>query len=270
MRNIEELNRSLKLYRDSLGQERLKVKESARLAVKEGQIRVLFWMPEEYVLVVNVEEEGLVHGIPLTVWVDLTTVPTKLYIKDKVFAPLPFIVYLRKGILEEESVPIAVVKEETVEKLLKAVEKSPTWSAIRQKREFLKLVWQRYQELTIGSILYTHIQREEKVKKEKQKAIIVSFLTSLYERHYQELQAYQRAAKTNALKGNNWLGVVEEGKAFIYLPQEYEGKRIRIKLFDSVIYEGEGTSKLIIENLPTELKSYEYLKEYLHVEILGD
>ncbi len=43
MLNKEELKMSLKLYKDSLGPERYKVKPSARVPVEVGQIRVLFW-----------------------------------------------------------------------------------------------------------------------------------------------------------------------------------------------------------------------------------
>jgi len=160
MLNKEEM--SLKLYKDSLGSERLKVKESARVPVQVGQIRVLFWMPEEYVLIFNIEDEGLVHAVPLTEWVTLTTCSIRIHIRHYTFAPLPFIVYLRKELLEQESYPIAIVRQETIEKVLKDVDRSPTWSAIKPKREFLKLVWKRYEDITFSSLFYTHIQREGK------------------------------------------------------------------------------------------------------------
>ena len=161
MRNIEELKMSLKLYKESLGEERLKVKEDKRQPVEIGQVRVLFWMPNEYVLIYHIEDEGLVHAVPLTVWVSLTTCSLRLHIKDRIFAPLPFVVYLRKEILEQESYPIAMVRQETIEKVLRAVDRSPTWSAIKPKREFLKLVWKRYEDITLSSLFYTHIQREK-------------------------------------------------------------------------------------------------------------
>jgi len=161
--NKEELKASLKLYKESLGKERLKVKEDKRQSVEIGQIRVFFWMPNEYVLIYHIEDEGLVHAVPLTVWVSLTTCSLRLHIKDRIFAPLPFVVYLRKEILEQESYPIAMVSQETIEKVLRAVDRSPTWSAIKPKREFLKLVWKRYEDITLSSLFYTHIQRERKI-----------------------------------------------------------------------------------------------------------
>jgi len=276
MVDLEELKISLRMYKSSLGDEKLKVKEDKRVSVAVGQVRVLFWMPEEYVLIFHIEEEGLVHAVPLTIWTDLTTTSLRIHLISsldktrKILAPLPFYAYLRKEVLEEESFPIYIVRQDTIEKVLKEVERAPTWSSIKPKREFIKLVWKRYSELTLGSILATHIQRELQAEEEEQKAIIISYPVFLYQKHYNILQAYQRAASTNALKGENWLGVAEENKIVIYLPQECEEKRIKVKLFDSVIYEGKGADKLIIENLPKELKSHEYLEEHLHVEVLED
>ena len=167
MINKEELKMSLKLYKDSLGPDRYKVKPEKRVPVAVGQIRVLFWMPNEYVLVYHIEDEGLVHAVPLTVWVSLTTCSTKIYLPEyvegfpKIYAPLPFHVYIRKEILEEEGVPVYIVRPDTIEKVLRDVETSPTWSAIKPIREFLKLVWKRYEDLTLSSLFYTHTLREK-------------------------------------------------------------------------------------------------------------
>jgi hypothetical protein len=267
MLDIKELKASLKFYKDSLGTERLKVKESARIPVQVGQIRVLFWMPEEYVLIFHIEDEGLVHAVPLTVWVSLTTCSLRLHIKNRIFAPLPFVVYIRKEILEQESYPIAVVRQETIEKVLRAVHRSPTWSAIKPIRDFLKLVWKRYEDITLSSLFYTHILREG--KEETIKGLVIQLLPYVVQKYIHQLQAYQRAAQTKALKGKNWFGVVEEGKVVIYLPEEYEDKKVRIKFFEDVIYEGTASTKVVLEDLP-DLPSHEYLEEDLHVEVLGD
>ena len=168
MLNKEELKMALKLYKDSLGPERYKVKESARVPVQVGQIRVLFWMPNEYVLVYHIEESGLVHAVPLTVWVSLTTCSIKIHLPEyvvgfpKLYAPLPFHVYIRREILEEEGVPVYIVRPDTIEKVLRDVDRSPTWSAIKPIRDFLKLVWKRYEDITLSSLFYTHSLREKK------------------------------------------------------------------------------------------------------------
>ncbi len=157
----EQLKASLRNYKKALGDERLKVRADRRVSPEVGQIRVLFWMPEEYVLVFHVEDDGLVHAVPLTEWVSLTTCSLRLHVRHYTWAPLPFVVYLRKEVLEEESYPIALVRPETIEKVLRSVERSPTWSAWRPKREFLKLVWKRYEGLTLASLFYTHDLREK-------------------------------------------------------------------------------------------------------------
>ncbi|MFZ8788036.1 MAG: hypothetical protein ACO2O3_21625, partial [Thermocrinis sp.] len=64
---MEQLKMSLKLYKDSLGDEVLTVREEMRTSPKVGEVRVVFLMPEEYVLITHVEEDGLVHAVPLTV-----------------------------------------------------------------------------------------------------------------------------------------------------------------------------------------------------------
>jgi hypothetical protein len=168
MLNKEELKMSLKLYKDSLGSERYKVKPEKRVPVEVGQLRNLFWSPNEYVLVYHIEEDGLVHAVPLTVWVSLTTCSTKIYLPEyvkgfpKLYAPLPFHVYIRREILEEEGIPVYKIKPENIEKVLRNVDRSPTWSAIKPIRDFLKLVWKRYEDLTLSSLFYTHGLREGK------------------------------------------------------------------------------------------------------------
>ena len=163
----EQLRFSLKLYKDSLGPERYKVKPEKRVPVEVGQIRNLFWMPNEYVLVYHIEKDGLVHAVPLTVWVSLTTCSIKIHLPEyvegfpKLYAPLPFHVYIRREILEEEGVPVYIVRPDTIEKVLRDVDRSPTWSAIKPIRDFLKLVWKRYEDLTLSSLFYTHSLREK-------------------------------------------------------------------------------------------------------------
>jgi len=166
MLNKEELKMSLKLYKDSLGTERYKVKQSARVPVEVGQIRNLFWSPNEYILVYHIEDDGLVHAVPLTEWVSLTTCSIKIHLPEyvkgfpKLYTPLPFHVYIRREILEEEGIPVYKIKPENIEKVLRDVDRSPTWSAIKPIRDFLKLVWKRYEDLTLSSLFYTHHIKE--------------------------------------------------------------------------------------------------------------
>jgi hypothetical protein len=161
MMDMQELKTSLKNYKKALGPERLKVRADKRVSPEVGQIRVFFWMPNEYVLIYHVEDEGLVHAVPLTEWVSLTTCSLRVHVRNYTWAPLPFLVYLRKEVVEEESYPLALVRPETIEKVLRAVDRSPTWSAWRPVREFLRLNWKRWEGLTLGSLFYTHDLREK-------------------------------------------------------------------------------------------------------------
>jgi hypothetical protein len=157
----EELKASLKNYKEALGPERLKVRADRRVSPEVGQIRVFFWSPNEYVLVFKVEDDGLVHAVPLTEWVSLTTCSLRVHVRNYTWAPLPFIVYLRREVVEEESYPLALVRPETVQAVLRSVDRSPTWSAWRPVREFLRLNWKRWEELTLGSLFHTHDLREK-------------------------------------------------------------------------------------------------------------
>ena len=156
-----EKEKLLKLYKSLVSNEKFKVKEEKRVPVEVGQVRVLFWVPEEYVLVYDVEESGLVHAVPLTIWTDLTTTSLRIRLRSsldnsqKTLAPLPFYVYLRREVLEQESLPIYIVREDTVEKVLRALERAPVRTAIKPSWRFIKLVWRRYYDLMIASILYT-------------------------------------------------------------------------------------------------------------------
>jgi len=161
VRNMEELKASLKNYKEALGPERLKVRADRRVSPEVGHLRVFFWMPNEFVLVFKVEDEGLIHAVPLTEWVSLTTCSLRVHVGPYTLAPLPFHVYLRKEVVEEESYPLALVRPETIEAVLRSVERSPTWSAWRPVREFLRLNWKRWEELTLGSLFYTHDLREK-------------------------------------------------------------------------------------------------------------
>ncbi len=161
--NLEDLKFSLKLYKDSLGDEMLKVKKEAQVPPAFGQIRLLFWMPEEYFLIYHIEDSGLVHVVPMTSWVRLSTVPLRVVIDERgtELKPLPFYAYLREELVLNHSYPLTTATEAVVKAVIRAVEHSPTWSALRPKREFLKLVWKRWEKLTLSSLFHTHDLREK-------------------------------------------------------------------------------------------------------------
>jgi uncharacterized pyridoxamine 5'-phosphate oxidase family protein len=79
------------------------------------------------------------------------------------------------------------------------------------------------------------------------------------------------AAEKNVFKGKNYFAIIERkdssAQLMLYLPQEYIGKRVVIKLRGEIIFEGEiFTDKLLIENFPVYL-DYSFIEEDLNVEI---
>jgi hypothetical protein len=99
--------------------------------------------------------------VPLTEFVSLTPSNLRIYIRELTLAPLPYFVYLNREVLEKISLPIAIVRQETIEKVVEEVEKMPHTSNLKPVDEFVRLVWKRYEQLTIASLLYNVIKQEE-------------------------------------------------------------------------------------------------------------
>ncbi len=136
-------------------------KREKQRPIEPYQIRKLLTRPYEYALIYHIEDTGLVHAVPLTTFTSLTPSILRLYIKDLTLAPVPFHIYIVKEALEKISVPIAIVRPETVEKVIEDVEKTPYTSNLRPINEFIKLVWRKYEKLTVASLLYNAIKQEE-------------------------------------------------------------------------------------------------------------
>jgi len=161
-RTLKRLREELEMYKSQFSKEFHTIEnERKRRSVELYQIRRLLTSPPEYILIYHIEDTGLVHAVPLTEYISLTPSNLRLYVKDLILAPLPFNVYVIKEALERISRPIAIVKQETTEKVLQDVEKTPHTSHIRPIDEFLRLVWKKYEQLTIASLLYNTIKREE-------------------------------------------------------------------------------------------------------------
>ncbi|WP_448588000.1 hypothetical protein [Thermocrinis sp.] len=253
----------LDLYKRSLGKEKLEVSQEERVKVEEGQIRIFLWSPWEYVLVGERVEEGLFECYPLTLLLELTTTSIRIKHKNKTYAPLPFHVYIREEILENESILEGKIPTQWLEDVKKSVEWATLNPYNRYKREFIKLVWERFKDLSLSSVIYTHIKREQ----EEPAGVVIALSDHLSQKLIEKLGAYSLAAKgTKYLKGSGWYGVVEEDKLTIYLPQDVLGKSIRIRFMEEVVYEGVGQEKVVLENLPT-LPDYEPLEGLIDVEI---
>jgi hypothetical protein len=157
-RTVKQLKEELKQYKQQLTNE-FKTTDKPQ-PVELYQVRKLLTSPSEYVLVCYIEDTGLIHAVPLTEYVNLTTSNLRLHVANHTFAPLPYYVYLNKEALEKISLPIAVVKPETVKKIIEDVETTPIISNMEPVKEFMRLVWKRYEQLTIASLLYNTFKQE--------------------------------------------------------------------------------------------------------------
>jgi hypothetical protein len=159
-KTIQQLKEELKHYKSQLSFE-FKTIEDKIEHISLHQIRQLLTTPKEYVLVYYIEDTGLVHAVPLSSFVNLSSSNLRIYIRDLTLAPLPYFVYLNKEALEKISLPIAIVRQETIEKVVEEVEKMPHTSNLKPVDEFIRLVWKRYEQLVLASLLYNAIRQEE-------------------------------------------------------------------------------------------------------------
>jgi hypothetical protein len=262
---MSELQEKLyKLYVKSSGKQIHEIDEEKRVPSEEGQVRLFFMTPPEFILVAK-KEQDLNIIIPLTSYLQLAI--TNIYppiIKWKGFklAPLPFWVYANDKIIQKYSVP--VFKLSNLEKIREYVKSARTKGIGKWREKFINKVAERYKDLNLSSLIYEIMKAEE-----ERKALVIEFPATLKRRFESREELLLAAQPQNYLKGRNWLGVVENGVLFLYLPEEYSGKRIRISLGEELIYEGEATALINIENLP-DFPSYGFLEEELNVQVLGD
>ena len=161
-KTIKQLKQDLQSYKTQYSTKFKTIKDKKKQKpVELNQIRKLLTTPKEYVFVFHIEDSGLVHAVPLTTFTSLTTSNLRIHLPNLTFAPLPYYVYLNKEALEKISLPIAIVKPETTEKIVQDVETAPVVSNIKPVNEFIRLVWKRYEQLVLASLLYNAIKQEE-------------------------------------------------------------------------------------------------------------
>jgi len=161
-RTIKRLREELQIYKEQYTSDFRTIENAKkRKPVELHQIRKLLTTPPEYLLIFHIEDSGLVHAVPLTEYVNLSPSNLRLYIRDITLAPVPFYVYIIREALEKISRPIAVVRPETTQKVVEDADKTPHTSNLKPVGEFIKLVWKRYEQLTIASLLYNVIKKEK-------------------------------------------------------------------------------------------------------------
>jgi hypothetical protein len=161
-RTVRQLKEELKLYKSQLSFE-FKTIEDKIEPISLHQIRQLLTTPKEYVLIYDIEDTGLVHAVPLTEFVSLSPSNLRIHLPNLTLAPMPYFVYINKEALEKISLPIAIVRQETVEKVLEDVERTKPASNIKPINDFIRIVWKRYEQLVLASLLYNVIKQEEEL-----------------------------------------------------------------------------------------------------------
>lgn len=265
--DMSELQEKLyRVYLKSLGKDVFEVKEEKRVPSEEGQVRLFFMTPPEYVLVARKEGELSVI-VPLTSYLQLAITnkyPPLIKWNGFRLVPLPFWVYANEKIIQKYSVPLFKIDNKGLEEIRSYVKEARTKGIGKWREKFIKKVAERYKDLNLSSLIYEVVKAEE-----EKEALVIEFPVFIKEKISSRKELLLAAQPQNYLKGSNWLGVVEKGVLFLYLPQDYIGKKIRISLGEDVIYEGESTELIKIENLP-ELPSYSFLEVELNVQVLGD
>ncbi len=254
-----------KNYEKSIGKEIIEVKEKERISPQKGQVRLFLMTPPEYVLILKLEGD-LCICVPLTSYIRLSITniyPPLVEWRGKVFSPLPFWVYINSKLVEKYSVPIFKLNKD-IDRITEYVRKARTKGIGKWREKFIKKVAGRFKDFNLSSLIYEVI-KEEIIEE----GFVISFPEDLKEKLIRREELLLAAKPLESFKGENWLGVVEEGKLFIYLSENIIGKRVKISLKGYVIFEGKAPVKLIIEDIPQGI-SYSFLEGELYVQVFPD
>ena len=256
-KNMQEI-----LYRNfikSLGDEVLVV--SAPEPPEPGQVRLYLMTPPEYVLITEKVHEDLYEVVPLTSYIPLAITdryPPVIEWRGLRLVPLPFVVYIARSLLERHSEPVFRVKG-GLEKVSEYASTARIRGVGKWREKFIKKNIQRWKDINLSSIIADVLSAEA----QEEAPVVIEFPSALFEERNLPLAAQP----ATAFRGENWLGVLEEGKLYLYLPEECEGKNIRISYRGNVLYEGPASPVVVLKNVPERLTD---LEEELNVQVLGD
>ena len=247
------------LYRnflESLGDEVLEAQDSE--PPEPGQVRLYFLTPPEYVLVAERISEDLFKIIPLTSYIQLAITnlyPPVIEWRGLRLVPLPFEVYIARSLLEKHSKHVFRIRD--TEKVAEYVRTARTRGIGKWREKFIEKNIERWKDINLSSIVASVLQAEA------EEVIVIKFPS-----HICKVQELPLAAQSSgAFRGSNWIGVLEEGRLYMYLPEELEGKLIRIIYRGEVLYEGPASLRIILEDVPETLMN---LEEDINVQVLGD
>jgi len=202
-------------YEKSLGKELIEVKEEERKEGEEGQVRLLFMTPPEFILVLK-KDRDLNVAVPLTSYLQLAITdryPPLIKWRGLNLVPLPFWVYAHEKLLQKYSVPVFRIRS-GLEEIREYIKSARVKGIGKWREKFIKKTYERFKDLNLSSIIYEIGQEEAR------QGLVVKFPTDLKKQIEERTELALAAQPTSYLKGENWLGVVEEDKLILYLPED--------------------------------------------------
>ena len=141
-------------YLESLGEELVEVKEEERRPSEEGQVRLFFMTPPEFVLVLK-KEGDLNVTVPLTSYLQLAITdrhPPLVKWRGLNLVPLPFWVYANEKLLQKYSVPVFRIKK--LQPIRDYVKSARTKGTGKWREMFIQKTAERFKNLNLSSILH--------------------------------------------------------------------------------------------------------------------
>jgi len=180
-----------------------------------------------------------------------------------VLIQLPFLVYLEESFLFRFSKKWGWIHKIDL-KLIEEYAKRPIPKTLQG--EYIHLVMKRLMPYNTASLL----DYLEKIETYEETPLIIQIPQTL-SKSLMEYSYAKAAASKNVFKGENFFAIIEKEKSktrlIIYLPQDYIGKKVTIKLKEEKVFEGELTkNKVLLDSLPV-LLDYSFLEEELDVQI---
>jgi hypothetical protein len=270
MRKKDRLQREWELYKSLRGKELRIFPVSKKVPPKVNELRELSTVPPVYFALIEelpIEQVKLFKAIVLTEeialgWLGPQTPVIKLSHLKTVIVALPFWVYLDEKFLLSYTNKLGVLNDKDIHRLEGYAEKTKIPQDIRG--EYIRSLMELLAPYNTESIL-TYL---EKIEEYQSVFTISNDVKNYFENsHF----AYVKTENKNVHKGKNFFAIVEKTpeigpKLTLYLPQDYLGQKITIKIENNVLFEGTlETIRVEFTNLP-ELSNYASWLEAIKVE----
>jgi hypothetical protein len=269
------LRREWELYKSLRGEDLKIFSVSTKIPPKLNELRELCTIPPIYFVIAEelpFHQIKLYKALVLTEeiglgWLNPETPIIKLPHLKTLLVALPFWVYLDEKFLLNHTNKLGVLNEDDIHRLEGYAERVQIPQDIRGK--YIRFLMKLLAPYNTESIL-TYLEKLEEYQFVPSVFTISDDLKTYYENsHF----AYAKAASSKNLhKGKNFFAIVEKipeigPKLTLYLPQDYLGQKITIKVENKVLFEGTlEMIKLEFTNLP-ELPDYTSWLEAIDVEI---